>query len=584
MTPRRTRPLAPLTALGVSAVLLTGLAAGPAQAQEDAPLGTVTQTADAVVERALSNAKTQREDVAADPAAEIVLSGTIALKDIDEAHPAPAGAAYRLRVENGAGTEIRTIATEAAFSLTLPGGEAYYLLASVDGDDSWYPTWFGDTPIAVEADGIGESRTDVAISLPRATTVSGSVTAAAVAGVSATSFVVQPYWYEREDNAYYPFTEVATSGNPGRPDAWTTAPNALPAGEWIFRLAEPGYPVYDDEYYRELPRLDERAITTVPAAGRTGVDFTPTAYASNTGTRIEGTDRYGTAVAVTRKYFGDDIPVLYIASGANWPDALSAGPAASVQDGALLLTDPDQLFPVVSAEIQRLSPQRIVVVGSSLSVSDAVYEQIAALGSPTERISGSDRYETSRKIVADAFPAGSYDTVFLPTGGAFPDALSVAPIAGRLDQPVLLVDGAKPALDAPTREALARLDAADGLLLGGTDRISTGVEADLRGSGLTGGVNRLAGIDRHDTSRKLNAAYAPSPLVDTAFLASAIGFADALAVGPAAASIGAPLYLSQPDCVYTATRRSLQDQDLDQITLLGGTGTLSADVARLTAC
>lgn len=568
-------------------MLLTGLAAGPAQAQEESAVETTalaSTAADAGFDRALANAKTQRDEVAVDPAAEIVLSGTIALEDTDEAHPAPTGAAYRLRVENGAGTEIRTIATEAAFSLTLPGGEAYYLRASVDGDDSWYPTWFGDTPIDVEAKGLGESRTDVAISLPRTTSASGSVTAAAVAGVSATSFVVQPYWFERKSNAYYPFAEVATSGNPGRPDAWTTAPEALPAGEWIFRLAEPGYPVYDDEYFDDLPRLEARAITTVPAAGRTGIDFTPIAYGSNTNTRIQGDDRYGTAVAVTKKYFGDDIPVLYIASGANWPDALSAGPAASKQDGALLLTDPNTLFPVVATEIQRLSPQRIVVVGSSLSVSDAVYQQIAALGSPTERIEGTDRYDTSRKIVADAFPAGSYDTVFLPTGGAFPDALSVAPIAGRLDQPVLLIDGALPSLDAPTREALDRLDARNGQLLGGTDRISTGVEADLRASGLTGGVNRLAGIDRDDTSRKLNAVYAPSPLVDTAFLASATGFADALAVGPAAASIGAPLYLSQSDCVYTATRRSMQEQDLDQITLLGSTNTLSAAVARLTAC
>ncbi|QHF25792.1 hypothetical protein GTU73_18535 [Rathayibacter sp. VKM Ac-2804] len=584
MTPRRRRPLAPLTALGVSAVLLTGLAAGPAQAQEDGPVGAATPTASTdAFDRALSNAKTQRDAVAADPAAEIVLSGTISLKDTDEAHPAPTGAAYRLRVENGAGTEIRTIATEAAFSLTLPGGEAYYLLASVDGDPSWYPTWFGDTPIDVEADGIGESRTDVAISLPRATAASGTVTAAAVSGVSTTSFVVQPYWYERASKAYYPFAEVRTSGLPGAADAWTTAQEALPAGEWVFRLAEPGYPSYDDQYFSNLPRLNGAAIVPVPAAGRTGVDFTPTAYVSEVG-RLQGDDRIATAIAVTRAYFPDDLPVLYVASGEKWADALSAGPAAATQDGALLLTNRDDVPDVLAAEITRLSPRRIVVVGDAFSVSDAVYDRLATFAPAITRIAGSDRYDTSRKIVENAFPTPGFGTVFLATGGNFPDALSVAPIAGRTDQPVLLVDGAQPALGEPTRAAIDRLDAGRGQLIGGTNTISSGIESELRASGLTGTVNRIAGTDRHDTSRLLNAAYPPSPLVDTAFLASATGFADALAAGPAAASIGAPLYLSEPNCVPALTRRAMQGQDLDRIFLLGSVRTLSADVASLRGC
>lgn len=566
-------------------MLLTGLAAGPAQAQEESAVETTalaSTAADEGFDRALANAKTQRDDVAADPAAEIVLSGTIALEDTDEAHPAPTGAAYRLRVENGAGTEIRTIATEAAFSLTLPGGEAYYLRASVDGDDSWYPTWFGDTPIDVEADGVGESRTDLAISLPRATAASGTVTAGAASGVSTTSFVVQPYWYERESKAYYPFAEVRTSGLPGTADAWTTAQKALPAGEWVFRLAEPGYPSYDDQYFSNAPRLTKATIVSVPAAGRTGVDFTPTAYASEFG-RFDGSDRIATAIAVTRSYFGDDLPVLYIASGEKWADALSAGPAAATQDGALLLTNRDDVPAVLATEITRLSPKRIVVVGDALSVSDAVYDRLATFA-PTTRVAGSDRYDTSRKIVEGAFPTAGFGTVFLATGGNFPDALSVAPIAGRTDQPVLLVDGALPGLDAPTRAAIDRLDAGRGQLIGGTGTISSGIEADLRASGLTGSVNRIAGTDRHDTSRLLNAAYPPSPLVDTTFLASATGFADALAAGPAAASIGAPLYLSEPDCVPALTRRAMQDQDLDRIFLLGSVRTLTADVASLRGC
>jgi len=226
------------------------------------------------------------------------------------------------------------------------------------------------------------------------------------------------------------------------------------------------------------------------------------------------------------------------------------------------------------------------VVGSPNSVSENVLREIDAL-SPTDevrRIGGANRYETSRLIVEDAFPAGSYREVFLPTGEKFPDALSVAPIAGRTGQPVILVNGAVGGLDAATRAALDRLDADQGRLIGDTPSISAGIEADLSASGLVGSVDRIAGTDRHDTSRLLNAEYPSFELNDAAFLARADSFADALSVGPAAAALGAPLYLSNPGCVPYDTRVELQAHELDYVTLLGGPGTLQPAVGSLTVC
>ncbi|SMH42208.1 Putative cell wall binding repeat 2 [Rathayibacter oskolensis] len=581
MTTRRRRPLAPLTsALGlVAALLATGLAAGPASA---APAPAPIADRDSLS----AGQKVARETVTADDAAaEVVLSGTIALEGVDDAHPAPVGAAYSIRVENDAFETVQTVTTESAFSITLPGGENYYLRAEVVGASAWYPVWFGDdTPIDLEADPLAVSTAGITITLPRTAPVSGAVTAAAIAGVSTTALEVEAWWYEADGGAFYPFDETSAAGAPGTAVPWALdGDSALPTGTYVFRSAEDGYPSYDDQYYSNLPRLDERALTTVPVAGRTGVDFAPRTYGSAV-TRLSGSDRYATGVAVTTSTF-DTVPVLYVASGGNWPDALSAGPAAAVQNGALLLTDPDELPEVVAAEIVRLEPQRIVVVGSSLSVSDAVLAEIDALtDAEVERIAGSDRYDTSRKLVADAFPDGSYDTVFLATGTNFPDALSVAPIAGRLKQPVLLVDGAKGSLDEPTRAALAALGATDGRLLGGTPSISQGVQTSLEASSLVQNVARIAGTDRHDTSRLLNDAYPPSPLTDEVFLAAAGGFADALAVGPVAAAVGAPLYLSESTCLPRATRAEMQDHDLDYVTLLGSRLTLSAALESLTVC
>ncbi|MWV60145.1 cell wall-binding repeat-containing protein [Rathayibacter sp. VKM Ac-2754] len=571
MNSRRRRPLVPLTALGLAAALLTtGLAASPASA--------------APVSDASTGQKTAREVVQADAAAgEVVLSGTIALSDVDEAHPAPTGAAYSLRVENAAFEEVTTVVVESTFSITLPGGEDYFLRASVIGDSAWYPVWYGDdTPIDVEAEPLATTTAGLTITLPRNAPVSGTVTADAVAGVTTTALEVQAWWYEEGSDAFYKLGgDAPAAGAPTTAVPWSLV--AIPAGEYVFRSAEDTYPAYDDQYFSKLPRLVEQAVTTVPAAGLTGVDFTPGIYGSSV-SRLQGSDRYATGVAITKSTF-DTVDVLYIASGANWPDALSAGPAAAAQKGALLLTDPNELFDVVAAEIVRLDPERIVVAGSSLSVSDAVLDDIASLtDAQVDRIAGSDRYDTSRRLVADAFPDGSYDSVFLATGNAFPDALSVAPIAGRRGEPVILVDGAKPELDAATKAAIGDLDATNGVLLGRAGSISQGIQSSLQSSGAVQAVKRVAGVDRNDTSRQLNEAYRPSLLTDTAFLAFGNGFADALAVGPVAAAVGAPLYLSEATCLPRDTRTALQRNSLDYVTLLGSRLTLAAPLESLTVC
>lgn len=588
-------------------MLLAGLAAGPAAADPLAPVSPaapadssrdLASLAAGSAEREsavpLSPAKTQRQTVDASVAAdEVVLSGRIALSGADAANPAPTGEAYFLRIEDDRGGIVAEVTTAADFSVSLPAGTNYYLQASVPGSTAWYPTWFGDTPIGVEADALATDRDDLVITLPRTAAASGGVFTPAGAA-DPTSWVVQAYWVEADedtsdptDGTLYPFDEAATSSAPNSWADWSlSGADALPLGQYVFRVTQPGYPAFDDQYFSNLPYLQAKAFTTLPASGLTGVDFRPTGFATETD-RVFGSDRYATSAATTQLGFADGgtLPVLYIASGEKWPDALSAGPAAAAQGGALLLTDPNRVPAVITAEIERLNPERIVVVGSSLSVSDQVFQTLQRTsGADVERIAGTDRYDTSRRIVADAFGDDSYGIVFLATGSNFPDALSVAPIAGRLGQPVLLVDGAKSALDAPTRTAIDRLQPDLGELLGGTPSISAGVEGDLATSGLVTDVERVAGVDRHDTSRKLNDRYPSSELNDTAFLATATGFADALSIGAVAAAYGAPLYLSEPNCVPYATRVALQANELDFVLLLGGPTTLQPAIDTLAVC
>ncbi|MCS5715970.1 cell wall-binding repeat-containing protein [Herbiconiux sp. CPCC 205716] len=295
--------------------------------------------------------------------------------------------------------------------------------------------------------------------------------------------------------------------------------------------------------------------------------------------RLSGADRYGTAIALSKAAFPSGAPVVYLATGTTYPDALAAGPAASKQGGPLLLTTPGALPSAVRAELARLDPDRIVVVGGVNSVSAAVADAAKTIA-PVTRLSGADRYATGRAIVAYAFPAAP--SVFVATGANFPDALSAGAAGAKASMPVVLVNGAA-GVDSPTRSLLEKLGTTDAAIVGGPLTVSYDVEAELQLVSTMQRITRLAGDDRYATSSVINRSYFSTPTARV-MLASGSGFADALAGGPVAARFGAPLFVVQPDCVATEVLAALDAFETEHVTLVGGTTSLSERVRSLTPC
>ncbi len=95
--------------------------------------------------------------------------------------------------------------------------------------------------------------------------------------------------------------------------------------------------------------------------------------------RWSGADRYATAAAVSAAAFPGGADVVFVATGANFPDALAGGPAGGALGGPILLTGKDSVPAATLAEIVRLGPQRIVILGGSAAVSEAVRAQLQAL-------------------------------------------------------------------------------------------------------------------------------------------------------------------------------------------------------------
>lgn len=294
--------------------------------------------------------------------------------------------------------------------------------------------------------------------------------------------------------------------------------------------------------------------------------------------RLAGADRFDTAVAVSRSAFPDTASVVYVASGVNFPDALSAGPSAATEGGPLLLTRPDILPAAVREEIARLKPVRIVVAGGVDAISSRVEQDLAAIAT-VSRIAGADRFTTSIELAKATFPK-SAPRVYLATGRDFPDALSAGAAAATVGGPVLLVNGENSELDPATVAELKRLSPQTITVVGGWYAVSDGILSQVKALAPT---TRIAGDDRYETSAAIakDAFAAGTPLDATnAYLASGWNFPDALVGSAIAGKNKQPLLVAQSDCRLDATTDALKALRISEVTLLGGPNAIDFDSPR----
>jgi len=297
--------------------------------------------------------------------------------------------------------------------------------------------------------------------------------------------------------------------------------------------------------------------------------------------RLGGDDRYDVAIGISQKNFPGTAPVVYIATGSNYPDALSAAPAAALQHAPLLLTPTDSLPAKVSAEIQRLAPSQIIVAGGPASVSDDVVTQLAALAPSVRREGGDDRYEVSQAVIADAFTGGS-TTAYVATGATFPDALSASAAAGSMHAPVLLVDGQGTAVSAGTSALLAQLGVTKIVIAGGPASVSDSMAAALQAlPGITS-VRRITGDTRYVVSGQTNRdAFTHS---DAVYVASGMTYPDALSGAAVAGAQSAPLYVIPGPCIPSYVLKDIISLGATRMIILGGPGSVSSAAERFAQC
>lgn len=287
-----------------------------------------------------------------------------------------------------------------------------------------------------------------------------------------------------------------------------------------------------------------RTVGSVIAAGGEVVVHEATlaaigSVADRSTARAGGADRYETAIALSAGQYPSGAADVWLATGQNFPDGLTASSIAGARGGPVLLTSRDEVPASVLAELARLAPRNVWVVGGPSAISEDVVQSVAnALpGTSIARRDGADRYETAAFLAEGFFDSAT--AVFVATGQNFPDALSAGPAAAGQQAPTLLVTSAS--IPPATEAQLRRLRPSVVYVVGGPDVVSDGVATQI--SSLTGGrVERVAGDDRYATAAAVADRFfeATTPSL---VLATGVNFPDSVAAGAVAGALSSPLLL-----------------------------------------
>jgi putative cell wall-binding protein len=169
-----------------------------------------------------------------------------------------------------------------------------------------------------------------------------------------------------------PIAYVAVGTN--FPDALAGAAAAGHAGAPVLLVAPTAIPA---PIATELRRLAPASIILLGSSGvvSNGVMDALGGYTKGPVHRLAGPDRYATAIAVSEaSYVRAD--TVYLASGANFPDALAGAPLG----GPLLMVAAGTTPTAVHDEIVRLGASRVVVLGSTSVVSTSLATSAAGTG------------------------------------------------------------------------------------------------------------------------------------------------------------------------------------------------------------
>jgi putative cell wall-binding protein len=274
-------------------------------------------------------------------------------------------------------------------------------------------------------------------------------------------------------------TAVVIATGENWPDALCAAPLAQAAGGPL--LLNPSNSSLINPVLNEILRLNPASAYICGGTGALWTDVDQ--QLANEGiavTRLAGATRYETAALIAEEVetiAAEDVEEYFVATGADFPDALGASSIAAKQNMPILLTLPNALVPATANHLPQGAP--VYVLGGTGAVSAGVEGAIGTVtGAAVTRLAGPTRYDTAVAVVEHAVASWGTDLteVGLSSGADFPDALAAGAGLGTRNQAQLLTLPNQ--LAAPSETYLRSLvGTTDSVrIFGGPGAVSTHVE------------------------------------------------------------------------------------------------------------
>lgn len=161
--------------------------------------------------------------------------------------------------------------------------------------------------------------------------------------------------------------------------------------------------------------------------------------------RLGGLDRYQTAACIAEWLNKTSNKAIFVATGKDYPDSLSCGSIAGLEQMPIILADENHLIKDTQMEkiIKDLNIEKAYILGTEDVVSKNIEDSLKSAPYNLKqvlRLGGETRYETARLVADFGLSCGlGTDYLCLATGENFPDALTIGPLAGMHRSPQLIV-------------------------------------------------------------------------------------------------------------------------------------------------
>lgn len=259
--------------------------------------------------------------------------------------------------------------------------------------------------------------------------------------------------------------------------------------------------------------------------------------------RISGKNRSETSIKVAEKLGG--VEKAFITSGQKFPDALSSGTIAAKEKAPIILSNNTE---EIHNKVKNIGVKDMVIVGGNTTVTQSEEELIKNKFDNVSRISGSNRYETSRKLLNKY----NIKNVGVVGGNAYADALTANSYLYKNKNGVLLMNIV---FDFPN-------ELTPTVTIGGKGSIEE-----------TYGNKRISGKNRYETAVELAKEFGD---FETLIITDGNNFADALSAAPLAGKEKAPILLTSGSYMTDSVKDLVKKAK--KVIIVGGESSVPKDI------